>query len=189
MLNQNLTQIKVVAIGDSLTVGFPYAHRCSWVRAVEETLGVRIYNKGVNGDTTGQMLRRFGRDCLALEPSHVIITGGSNDAFAGKDVDDILGNITGMIEQALTKGIKPIIGLPPPLNPPADEKMLALYRAEMEAFAAEKGIAVINFYKAFFDDGGRVRTELFADGAHPNLAGYKTMTAAALRCLEELLAV
>ena len=77
--------VVIVAIGDSLTYGFPFSPRYSWVFAVGNSAGLTMINKGVCGETTEDMLRRFKRDVIELHPDHVIITGGSNDAFAGID--------------------------------------------------------------------------------------------------------
>ena len=184
---RTINQIKIVALGDSLTFGFPYSPSYSWVHLVQESLCVPFYNKGINGDTTSDMLRRFGRDCLDNNPSHVIITGGTNDSCTPVAADKVLGNIAAMTEMAFKNGIIPIIGLPPPLVFSYDEKMLAPYREAMKDFAAEKSINTINFYQAFIDGNGSVQTNLFEDGAHPNLAGYKAMAAIALYSLKELL--
>lgn len=50
---------KIVAIGDSITYGFPYLPCMSWVHIVGEELGFSIINKGVNGNTSSQMVERF----------------------------------------------------------------------------------------------------------------------------------
>ncbi|MDR1702446.1 MAG: GDSL-type esterase/lipase family protein [Sporomusaceae bacterium] len=182
----NKQKDKIVALGDSLTYGFPYSPGDAWVRLLRDLTGWQILNKGVNGDTTGQMLKRFKRDCLAYEPVGVIITGGTNDAFARIDVDAVLANIAAMVKGALEHGIKAVIGLPPPVNPPQDEKFLALYRAEMQGFALENSLGVIDFYNAFLSGSGRVRTELFSDTSHPNLEGHKIMADTAWHSLREI---
>ena len=53
---------KIVCIGDSITYGFPYGEEASWTRLLAEATGHLIINKGINGNTTGDMLNRFSRD-------------------------------------------------------------------------------------------------------------------------------
>jgi lysophospholipase L1-like esterase len=76
--NKNL---KVVALGDSITQGYPFDMEASWVYILKMEKGLDIVNKGINGDTLEGMLERFERDVISLLPGMVIIMGGTNDAF------------------------------------------------------------------------------------------------------------
>ncbi len=177
----------IVAIGDSLTYGYPYPPEYSWVRIAGERLGVSIANKGVCGETTGDMRHRFAVDVAALAPEYAIITGGSNDAFLGIAAAEVAGNVAAMAAAALSGGIKPVIGLPPPVDYP-EEALLAEYRRFLRIFAAEKGLPVLDFHAALVDmPSGGLRDGLHTDGVHPNEDGYALMAAVAVASLSKIL--
>lgn len=180
-------EISIVAIGDSITYGFPYAPQLSWVYLAAEQVGIAIRNKGINGDTTAGMSARFNNDVLKYRPSHVIIMGGTNDAFAGSAAEEVSNNIAEMVNRAFRQGITPVVGLPVPCIYPRDESILALYRADMRHYAVENDIAVIDFYTDFLENGSkRVKVELYADIVHPNEEGYRVMAATAAGVLAKL---
>lgn len=175
---------KIIAIGDSITYGFPYSPAVSWVQLTGEALRIPIINKGINGNTTGEMRTRFERDVLRLLPSHVIIMGGTNDACAGLDAEAVETNIRYMAEAAQQQGITPILGLPIPCNYLQDEYRLGLYREDMREYALANQLPVIDFHAAFLRPGSR-QPELtyYADVLHPNERGYQVMAIAAAKVL------
>ena len=180
--------VKIVAIGDSLTDGFPFSRQCSWVYLSAKALGLIMVNRGICGETTGEMLDRFQADVLAQSPSHVIIMGGSNDAFMNVPDDEVQDNISEMAGQARMAGVVPVIGLPPPCTYLAEEKVLEGYRCWMRQYAGGQGIPVVDFYPAFIEeDTGRIKEEHLPDGVHPSEQGYLLMASVAVRRLRELL--
>ncbi len=60
--------MKIVAIGDYITEGFPYSPSDSWVELASRELGINIINRGVCGDLTGDILTRFPQDVIASNP-------------------------------------------------------------------------------------------------------------------------
>lgn len=174
--------VKIVAIGDSITYGFPYMPTSSWVRLAAEELGITIINKGVNGDTTAGMMKRFSSDVLSQKPSHVVIMGGTNDAFDGREIEEVRTNIRLMIEMACNASVIPILGLPILCNFTAEEMLLVQYRMAMGKYAVSDGIEMIDFYQAMTDKTG-LKVGLYVDGIHPNEAGYEVMAGAAVNFL------
>ncbi len=175
----------IVAIGDSITYGFPYTPHSSWVYLTGKQLDIPIINKGVNGDTTAGMLERFSRDVVHYVPAQVIIMGGTNDACAGIAVDEVNNNIRQMLELAARYEIIPVIGLPIPCNFSKDEAILGLYREEMRQYGVVNKLHMIDFYSAFVEaNSRRPQIELYADVLHPNKEGYKTMAQVALATLK-----
>jgi lysophospholipase L1-like esterase len=179
---------RIEAIGDSLTFGYPYPTYYSWVRRVADRLAIIIENKGVCGETTADMRRRFTVDVVAARPDWVIITGGSNDAFLGIEAGEVAENVQAMAKEAVTRSIRPIIGLAPPMTFP-EEALLAEYRQVLRMLAAEAGLPVVDFYLPLLDHAsGEMRPGLHVDGVHPNEDGYELMADAAVKTLTEIFA-
>lgn len=178
----------VVAIGDSLTYGYPFSPRYSWVSLAADQTGCAIVNKGICGETTGEMLLRFEQDVAALRPACVIILGGTNDAFVGIVSEEVRENVAAMIKLARLIGSKPVVGLPPPVNDREEEFLLQDYRKEIRALALAEDVALLDFYQAMVDlFTGGLRRGLHNDGVHPNEAGYEIMARVAGVALKELL--
>ena len=98
-------KILVVGFGDSLTAGdqpprpgAPLPKSTPYTDPLKELIDgaldkigklklvqVIIYNKGVSGETTSDMMRRLDSDVLSVKPSYTIILGGSNDIGWGVD--------------------------------------------------------------------------------------------------------
>ncbi len=175
----------IVALGDSITYGFPYTPDQSWVRLTGTELGLTLLNRGVNGDSTAGMLARFKREVIIHLPSHVIILGGTNDACARVAPEVVADQVKQMVELARQYQISPLIGLPVPCNYPPDEAWLDLYRQDMRDYAVESKLTVIDFYAAF--KAVPAWRGLYADVLHPNEAGYRVMAAAASAVIKELL--
>ena len=168
--------IKVVCLGDSITYGFPYGPEVSWVTRLSEKVEGQFINKGINGNTTGDMLRRFERAVLAYQPTHLILMGGINDVVCGESLDRIKHNLKTMIDWALQENILVIIGLPTAVDMKSWENILKRLRTWLEEYAREKKLPVIHFEQAFYDKDGNIRTDLLLpDGGHPSSQGYQEM--------------
>lgn len=174
------------ALGDSITYGFPYGPRFSWVALVAGKLGLNITNGGINGDTTDGMLRRLPR-ALADRPTYLIFLGGANDAYWGIPAVEAAGNARKIIDACAGVGTGVIVGMPTPVAEPRVEERLAEYRSEYLRLAKEYGLPVIHFEKAFLDENGRFKDELTTDGCHPNIEGYEAMAEVAEQALSALL--
>lgn len=166
---------KIVCIGDSITYGFPYGEEASWTRMLAEATGFLVINRGINGNTTGDMLDRFSRDVLAYNPDYVIIMGGANDIAWRESIDRITWNLEEMVNLAAGHGIKVIFGLPTPFSYQEFEARLGRVRNWMIKHAAEKDLQTIDFYGAFFNDQGDLLEDLLLDEAHPTREGYRRM--------------
>lgn len=180
-------KIKIVAIGDSITFGFPYSPKESWVEEVRLKTKIEIINKGINGDLTSDMLKRFKKDVISENPSHVIILGGANDVTAAVNKETVLENIKIMCDLSMESNIIPIIGLPIPINDQWGEYRLSGYRGLMRGYAGEKGYLMIDFYSALLEkESGGIQSGLHEDGIHPSIEGYQTMAETAISLIKEI---
>ena len=168
--------MKIVALGDSITAGFPYTESDSWTAILAWKLKCKVINQGINGDDTWGMHNRFGHDVLRHQPSHVTIMGGSNDAASRLALSSVSAHFIAMIDMCRENGIVPILGMPLPILEEQGEHCLSQYRDWMRNYAAEQNIFIIDFYKPFQErvDAGQY-IELYCDLAHPSISGYALM--------------
>jgi hypothetical protein len=93
--------------GSTLTYGVSYLN---WLNAISGQRFVisHALNKGVSGNTTAQMVARFGADIVANQDSFDIlfIDAGTNDLYASTPVakENTYANIINMAQQALDLG-------------------------------------------------------------------------------------
>lgn len=171
-----MAKVTIVCLGDSTTFGFPYGPQDSWVKMLEDEIKEEVINKGINGNTTTNMLGRFDKAVLKYNPDYVVITGGINDVVSGESLDRIKHNILLMVEKAKDNNIIPVIGIPTPVDFPPWERSLQKLREWIIEYANMQNIEVINFARPFYNDDGTINTILLLDdGGHPSREGYKQM--------------
>lgn len=186
---------KIVCLGDSITYGYPYGPETSWVELCSTATGLNMLNRGINGDTTSQMRRRFNSHVVSVKPAYVIIMGGTNDAWMGFTGERIQENIEVMVSQAFEHGICPVLGLPVPVN--LDELdgfmpgdiiyALDCLREWISDFAQEKLLPVLDFYMPLTDpETGNANPAYFLDDSHPNQNGYRVLAGAGEKLLLNL---
>jgi acyl-CoA thioesterase-1 len=169
-------KLKIVCLGDSITYGFPFGPAYSWTEMLSRVIDGEIINRGINGNTTTEMLQRFDRHVLKSNPTHVIIMGGINDVLLRESYDRIIWNFEAMIAKARENDIQVILGTPTAVDEPEFERLVERIRVWIKNYARENSIKIIDFARAFYDSNGRMRTELLlADGGHPTENGYRAM--------------
>ncbi len=168
---------RVVWMGDSITD--------FWIRYDSLFFaGKPYYDRGISGQTTGQMLVRFRPDVINLKPRVVVILAGANDIAENNGpskLEDVFGNICSMAELAKANGIAVVISsvLPaysfpwrPNINPvPKIEALNTM----LKAYSAKNGIVYLDYYTAMVDERKGLPARFSEDGVHPNLEGYKVM--------------
>lgn len=174
----------LVALGDSITFGFPYLPDQSWVAALARLMP-GVVNKGRCGDTTGDMLLRFDQDVTPLRPRLVIVCGGANDFLQGAPLREATDNIALMLRRAAAGGMVPLAALPAPCNWRQVEKHLQPLRQWLREHVPPARL--IDFYTPLKNPAGDgYAPELTADGVHPSLPGYAAMARAAWQVLQPL---
>ncbi len=181
-----MQNINIYALGDSITYGFPFGSAYSWVKMVSQSLGIRIINGGINGDTTAFMLQRLPQ-ALASKPSHLLLLGGTNDAYWGQPLSVVGDNFSRICTSCKAANIPVILGLPTPVDEHGVEVLLSDYRNFLNDLAKRHGYNTIPFHQAFLDKDGRFKAELTTDGCHPNIDGYEAMAEVAELFLPQIL--
>ena len=159
-------------------------------------------NRGIGGQTTGQMLLRFRADVIALAPRAVVILAGTND-LAGNagpvTPEQLLDNLKTMAELARVHGIRVVLAS---ILPVADDKKdaagaplirsthkpVALLRdlnRRIREYAAASGHGFVDYFTATASPEGTLLPALNDDGLHPNAAGYAVMGPLVERAIAE----
>ena len=163
--------------------------------------GKPYINRGVDGQTTPQMLVRFRQDVIDLHPKVLIVLAGTNDiaGVTGRARnEDIEGHYASMAELARAHHIRVVFAsLLPAHNYTPDakesfalrprERILAL-NTWLKDYCSKNGLIYLDYFSALPDDHGMLRRDLSNDGLHPNAAGYKIMAALADKAIASALA-
>jgi len=182
--------MRIVALGDSLTVGetgfydsnksISYPKHLQilaeeYLRQLGSDLKVAVLNRGINGDLTSGMLERFSKDVVDERADYVIILGGANDIGWSFNPATIAQNLTSIYDAALNGGIVPvacsvpsILGFDTLISP-----RLRLNRI-IHTEAEKRSIAFMDLFAATSDPhNNRLSEDYSADGLHLNSKGYE----------------
>ena len=180
---------RVVYMGDSITD--------FWVNNDSTFFkGNNYIDRGISGQTTGQMLVRFRQDVINLKPAAVVILAGINDIAENngpEKMSDIFSNIVSMAELARANKIKVIISsvLPAaafPWRPTIDPKdKVKELNGLLKDYAAKNNIVYLDYFTPMANADRGLSPELAKDGIHPTLAGYKIMEPLAVKAIEKAL--
>jgi acyl-CoA thioesterase I len=183
---------RVVFLGDSITDYWKLA----------EYFPARPYiNRGIDGQTTPQMLVRFRQDVIELHPSVLVVLAGTNDV-AGvtgpASNQDIEANYASMAELARLHHIRLVFASLLPVNNYTDdakesfalrprERILAL-NTWLKEYCSKNAFVYLDYFSAMVDDKGMLKRDLSDEGLHPNAAGYKIMASLAEKAIARAIA-
>lgn len=188
-------EIRVVFMGDSITDGWSNPQFGGFFP------GKPYINRGINGQTTPQMLVRYRPDVIELEPQVVVILAGTND-IAGNTgpmtLEEIEGNLATMTELARSHGIRVVLASVMPVrdglinkdgeklvwtNKRPPETILAL-NEWIKKYAAANRLVYLDYFSAMVDEQGFLKAEITYDGLHPNAQGYVVMAPLAEKAIQ-----
>jgi len=182
---------RVIFIGDSIT---------DYWKLPDYFPGKPYINRGIDAQTTPQMLVRFRQDIIDLHPRVVVVLAGTNDlaGVTGRTRnEDIEANYASMAELARAHKIRVVFSsLLPVYNytegakesfalRPA-ERILALNRW-LEDYCSRNGFVYLDYFSALVDERGMMKRDLSDDGLHPNAEGHKIMAPLAEKAIARAL--
>jgi acyl-CoA thioesterase I len=183
---------RVVFLGDSIT---------DYWKLADYFPGKPYINRGIDGQTTPEMLIRFRKDVIDLRPEVLVVLAGTND-IAGVTGparnEDIEANYASMAELAHVHHIRVVFAslLPAHNHTPEAKESFALRPRErilalnawLKDYCAKNGLVYLDYFSALMDNQGMLRRDLSDDGLHPNAAGYKIMAPLADKAISNALA-
>jgi len=168
-------------------------------RQLTERLGttVEVVNAGVNGDIVTLATGRLQRDVLDRKPDLVTIMFGGNEAgfyrpetngFADTprvSRDQFAATVAKIVDRVRAQGITVVLMTCPPMTERYWGMHLEPYRKHginflvkdyaqaMRDVAAEKGVELVDVYRAFEEKPERL--DYFPDGLHPDARGHRVI--------------
>lgn len=182
--------IRVVFLGNSITQG--------WREKRPEFFAEHGFvGRGINGQTSSEMLVRMRQDVIDLHPQTVVILAGANDIAQNNGyitLEHILGNIISMCELARTNHIQPVLCSVLPARsfwwtdrikdaPVRIQQLNALIRD----YAQTNDIPFVDYWSKMADTDGGLLPGLSDDEVHPTVAGYEIMESIILSALRAVL--
>ncbi|HOP08130.1 MAG TPA: GDSL-type esterase/lipase family protein [candidate division Zixibacteria bacterium] len=153
-----------------------------------------IINRGVGGQLVPQILTRFNRDVLELQPKAVIIKFCSINIRPELSLKTLEDGMTMMSELAEARGITPIISTIIPAGKPEAHigdfsvvDSLGKFNDWARQYAKEKGYPLLDFAAAIADEDGFLPRDCSVDAVHLNDKGYEILSEAARPVLRRVL--
>ena len=188
ILNQNVKKGEILFTGSSLMEQFP-VNELLMTNGMDQV----VYNRGIGGFTTTDMLQHMAEMVFGTEPSRIFINIGTND----------IGSPEYQLEALLERYEEIIVRIQERL-PEAEINMMAYYpvnetdkipegewgktafvtrtnenlniaNAAIENLAAKKGCRFINVNEGLADERGKLKKEYTIEGIHMYANGYQVV--------------
>ena len=185
---------RVVFLGDSITDYWKLADYFPGKPYV-------VFNRGIDGQTTPQMLVRFRQDVIELHPKVLVVLAGTNDVAGVTGParnEDIEANYASMAELARLHHLRVVFASLLPVNNYTEdakesfalrprERILAL-NTWLKDYCAKNGLVYLDYFSAMVDGKGMLKRGLSDEGLHPNAAGYTVMAPLADKAIAQAIA-
>lgn len=182
------SEVRVVFLGDSITDGWPLDQYFT---------GGRYLNRGISGQITGQLLGRTRGDVLELQPTAVVVLGGTNDLARGVPDSVIRHNLEAIGTLAQAAGVVPVMASILPVHdyresanprfrrtPLRSPSRIAGLNQWLSDLCSSRRWIYLDYHGAMADDSGQLKAGLSDDGLHPNSEGYKIMAPIAQQAID-----
>lgn len=198
--------MNICVFGDSITWGASDNEKGGWVERLKsyymknrDDLRIRVYNLGMSGDDTDDLLKRFESEATIRKPNFIIFAIGINDSqyIWTKDnhrvsLDKFENNISELtkIARKITDKIM-FIGLtrvdesrtmPTPWNTERyyDNESIEKYDAVIRKFSEKNRLDYISMKEI-------IKIADLEEGLHPNSEGHEKMFKAVLEAIDKSL--
>lgn len=185
-----MAKVRVVGIGDSTTAGTPgfmspleappdgkgdpESQYSYWMMKAHPEW--EVLNRGVNGQTTRQMLARFERDVVSADPDVVVVLGGVNDIYGGSEAAHVERNLESMYGIAESSRILVVGATILPYNTAGLRERDAIRDVNAWVEASCGGARLFcDTNAAVRDASDPHRLASSPDGLHPDARGYRRM--------------
>ena len=159
--------VNIVCLGDSLTQGVGASRGHDYPSLLSQTMGTAVINAGVDGDETGDALKRLESDVLAKNPRLVIVELGANDFLDGQPLAQTFENLEEIVRRIEARGaLVVLVGLAPgPLG--------AALQPRYDTFIHKYHVAFVPKVLEGILTNPALKSD---DHLHPNDQGYALIT-------------
>ena len=186
ILNKLCKKGQIVLFGDSITEFFDE-------RLLDGKSKLRIYNRGISGDTSNRLLERLDENVLSIAPAQIILLIGTNDFGVGADSDYVFGNIKETVERikAALPGVNLVVQCIYPVNlkifgcEPTRNKYIAEVNEWLRGYAKENDLTLLDLTELLSNEDGGFDIKYSDDGLHPSDAGNRAIAEALSEVLIE----
>ncbi len=197
-LNKFAKKGQILFVGSSLMEQFPIDEM---QRQID--IPLEIYNRGIGGYVTTELLDNIAVCILELEPKYIFINIGTNDISGPVyDKDELLcnyGKILDVVKEKLPETKVTLLSYYP-TNPVFGERIpymkeVLSYRSnerinqandDVKEFAENRGLSWVYVNDGLMDEKGYLKEEFAIDGMHFFANGYKVILDNMLPILKEL---
>ena len=172
---------QLILFGDSLVSGYGIPKKHSFAHMLSDFLPIDVFNYGINGDSTVNMLFRFYEDVICKKPDYIFIMGGTNDLLLGRHLTSIIDNIEELILDSLKITSNIYIGIPPTIKKEMAQnlfmsspfydychKNLPVFKTLLIELCSKYDIPYMDFYSITLKN---YKNNIFSDGIHLNSFG------------------
>lgn len=203
MAGSDVFVLTIAGLGDSTTAGTPGFFSPSesppvgkgdpesqygyWIEKARPEW--RFLNRGVRGQRTDQILKRFDREVASQHPDVVIVLAGVNDLYQGYPAEQVEENLSRIYQKARDHKIRLMVCtiLPYDISTPEVQVRMDRVNSWIKKEAQKNKYLFCDTFKALEDPKNPHRLIGTPDQIHPDIAGYRKMGQALLKALEEQL--
>jgi acyl-CoA thioesterase-1 len=181
-----IRQIRICVVGDDLVAGVGDARSLGWVgrvgaRTTRGGLQLTIYPLGVPGETTAELLSRWGEETrrryagASVDDCRLVVGLGHEDLRRGLSLPRSRLNLANLLDECAARGLG-VFAVGPP---PAPEEWRNDRVGELsDAFAdvcLRRGVPYIDCFTPLVAHEDWLTDLAAGDGVHPGQAGYGLM--------------
>jgi acyl-CoA thioesterase-1 len=185
---QGEREIRILALGDSLTAGYGLPRQEGFAAQLQAALRAKgiaatVIDAGVSGDTTAGGRARLDW-ALADRPDAAIVALGGNDLLRAIPPEATYANLDAILRRLAERNIPVLLaGMLAPRN--LGQDYVTAFEGAYQRLAREHDVV---FYPFFLDGVATVPELNQPDGIHPNARGVAVMVERILPAVERLLA-
>jgi lysophospholipase L1-like esterase len=172
-----------VLVGDSITEGFP----------IEEmyTGEKRVYNRGISGDSTLDVIGRMSESVFELSPARVFLQIGTNDLNLPKPatLDEIAARIDEICSRVVMQlpgtevvliSVYPVAetaspGIQLEMVSPRTNTMIRDLNRRIADVAVKRGLVYVDLFSRLADASGQLTRAYTTEGLHLTIDGYEVV--------------
>lgn len=179
-------EIRVCVVGDDLVAGVGDARSLGWVgrvgaRTTRGDIQVTIYPLGVPGETTAELLGRWGQETArrfagaAAEDCRLVVGLGHEDLRRGVSLARSRLNLANLLDECTSRGLPVFVVGPPPAPEEWRNEKVAELSGAFADVCLRRGVHYVDCFTPLVAHEDWLTDLAAGDGVHPGQAGYGLM--------------